>query len=76
MLIKVEKDLTKGTLGYILNNVILIFEGFLTLFQNSGATIHMVNKSQFFRLSDSELIIGQGTRTTEVGEKKSSLLNN
>ena len=44
-LIEVEKDVTKSMLDYFLNNVILIFEGFLTLFQNFVPTIHVVYDS-------------------------------
>jgi len=42
IVIEVEKDVTKGMLEYFLNNVIPIFGGFLTSFQNSGPTIHIV----------------------------------
>jgi len=45
MLIGVEKDMTKAMWEYFLNNVIPIFEGFVTLFQNSGPTFHLVYDS-------------------------------
>ena len=44
MLTGVEKDVTKTTLEF-LNSVIPLFESFLTLFQRSGPTIHMVYDS-------------------------------
>jgi len=50
MLTEVEKDVTKATLEYLLNNVIPIFEGFLTLFENSGPIIHMVYDGIYYNL--------------------------